>query len=109
MQIIIVRCGKVGTTIAEQLSSENHDVTVVDVKAYKVEFTANTFDAMGVVGNGINPEYAAATEIARLLRFPSAKEVDTFPKGRIELIRLKVKPEYRINGVKIYDIRNKFK
>ena len=38
----------------------------------------------------INPELAAAREAARLLRFPSAIEIDTFAKGRIELLRFKV-------------------
>ena len=33
----------------------------------------------------INPEMAAALEIARLLRFPSAIKIDTFAKGKIEL------------------------
>ena len=33
----------------------------------------------------INPEYAAAMEIARVLRFPSAIKIDTFAKGRIEV------------------------
>ena len=30
MQIIIVGCGKVGSTIAEQLSVEGHDIVIVD-------------------------------------------------------------------------------
>ena len=34
----------------------------------------------------INPEYAAATEIARILRFPSANKIDTFAKGRVEIL-----------------------
>ena len=29
MKIIIVGCGKVGTTLAEQLNRENHDITPV--------------------------------------------------------------------------------
>lgn len=38
----------------------------------------------------INPEYAAATEIARILRFPSAIEIDSFAKGRVELLKFVV-------------------
>ncbi|MCI9530351.1 MAG: Trk system potassium transporter TrkA [Lachnospiraceae bacterium] len=38
----------------------------------------------------INPEYAAASEIARLLKFPSAIKVDTFAKGRVELLQCKI-------------------
>lgn len=30
MKIIIVGCGKVGTTLAEQLNNEHHDITVID-------------------------------------------------------------------------------
>ena len=33
----------------------------------------------------INPEMATAREIARLLRFPAANEVQTFSRGRVEL------------------------
>ncbi len=36
----------------------------------------------------INPEYAAAVEMSRLLRFPSADKIDTFAKGRVELLNL---------------------
>lgn len=35
----------------------------------------------------INPEFTAAMEIARLLRFPSASKIDTFAKGKAELLQ----------------------
>lgn len=38
----------------------------------------------------INPEYAAAAEIARVLRFPSAIKIDTFTKGRVELLKFRI-------------------
>lgn len=38
----------------------------------------------------INPEYAAASEIARVLRFPSAIKIDTFAKGKIELLKFRI-------------------
>ena len=34
----------------------------------------------------INPEYAAAQEISRLLRVPSAFSVETFARGLVEVI-----------------------
>ena len=52
MQIIIVGCGNVGTTLTEQLSKEGHNITVVDTNAAKVENVANRYDVMGIVGNG---------------------------------------------------------
>ena len=41
----------------------------------------------------INPEFAAAVEISRLLRFPSADKIDTFAKGRVELLNLVITEE----------------
>ena len=38
----------------------------------------------------INPEEAAATEIARILRFPSANKIETFAKGKVELLKFTV-------------------
>ena len=52
MNIIIVGAGKVGTTIADQLSSENHNITIIDLNQKKVEEAEEEFDAMGIVGNG---------------------------------------------------------
>ena len=40
----------------------------------------------------INPELAAAQEIYRLLRFPSAIKIVTFARGRVELLKFKVLP-----------------
>ena len=52
MNIIIVGCGKVGTSLAERLSAESHDLVMVDLSAAKVEDASSRFDALGIVGNG---------------------------------------------------------
>ena len=156
MQIIIVGCGKVGRTLAEQLQEEESDITLIDVSSNVINSLEDDIDAMGIVGNGasintlmeagienadiliavtgsdemnllccliaqktghchtiarvrnpiyaneigfikkrlgvtmiINPELAAAQEISRLLRFPSAIKIDTFARGRVELLKWK--------------------
>ena len=38
MKIIIVGCGKVGTSLAERLSVEDHDLVMVDLSEQKVKF-----------------------------------------------------------------------
>lgn len=173
MKIIIVGCGKIGNSIAQQLRAENHDIVVVDNNAQKIDEATSTFDIMGVVGNGtdygvlveagideadlliavtgqdelnllccvlamqnenchtiarvrdplysrqqnifkeklgismiINPEFASAIEMSRLLRFPTAIKVDSFAKGKIELLNFKVKEEYSIQNMQVMDIRN---
>lgn len=52
MKIIVVGCGNVGITLAEQLSQENHDITVIDTRETVVENVTNLCDVLGVVGNG---------------------------------------------------------
>ena len=154
MNVIIVGCGTVGITLAEQLNKEGNNVTVVDLSAEKLKAIGAQNDVLTVLGNGatfatqreagiskadlliavtdsdelnllccmvakktgncqtiarlrnpdfsseadflkdelglamvINPEYAAAAEISRVLRFPSALRIDTFSKGRVELLK----------------------
>lgn len=52
----------------------------------------------------INPEQAAADEIARVLGFSSAMNVESFAKGRVRMIELKVTDEMNMAGKRIKDI-----
>ena len=38
----------------------------------------------------VNPEQATAVEISHLLRFPSAANIDTFARGRVEIVAFRV-------------------
>lgn len=171
MKIIIVGCGKVGTTLAEHLYEEGHDITIIDKHHEKLSRLADRIDVLGMEGNGasiitqreagvggsdlliattssdelnllccliakkagashtiarirdpeyfsemryireelnlsmvINPEQAAASEIARLIKFPSAIKIDTFARGRVELIKLVIPDESKLNGMKLTEI-----
>ena len=55
----------------------------------------------------INPEYAAAEEISRILRFPSAIKIDTFSKGRVELLKFKLPENSRLVGMSVRDVISK--
>ena len=55
----------------------------------------------------INPEQAAALEIARSLRFPSAIQIDTFAKGRVEILKFRVEEGSPLDDLKIVDITQK--
>ena len=52
LKIIIVGCGKVGSTLIEQLCKEGHDITIIDKRADKIQNMTNLYDVMGIVGNG---------------------------------------------------------
>lgn len=176
MNIIIVGCGKVGSTLAAQLNAEGNNVTIVDQDPVKVKALANKLDIMGVIGNGgsrstqkdagvdntdllvavtgndelnllsclmakkaancrtiarlknpeynidapylknelglamvINPELAAAKEISRILNFPSAIKIETFAKGRVELLTFKLPEDSRLVGMAIKDVESKLR
>ncbi len=55
----------------------------------------------------INPERAAAAVIARNLRFPAAINIDTFAKGRVEILKFKITEDSLLNGMRIADIVGK--
>ena len=174
MKIIIVGCGKVGTTLAEQLNNEHHDIMLIDKNAGVINSITERIDVMGVVGNGavykvqmeagiqetdlliattnsdelnmlccliakkagnchtiarirnpeydseiryireelglsmtINPEMAAAMEIARLLQFPSAIKIDTFAKGRIEILKFLVPDQSILDNMMVREVLTK--
>lgn len=170
MRIVIVGCGKVGTTLVEHLSAEGHDIVAIDNNQAILDNISNIYDVLGIYGNGasytvqqeaevskadlliattnfdelnmlccltakklgagntiarirspeysdqmiflrdelglsmhINPEFAAATEIFRILRFPSAQKIETFANGRIEIVDVKVSESSGISGNKLKD------
>lgn len=168
MNIIIVGCGKVGYTLVEALSNENHNIVVIDTRQDKLDLITDTLDVMGILGNGvshtvlmqagietadlliavtgsdeenllccviakkrghcqtiarirnpiynvemeflkkefginmiINPELTAANEISKVFQFPSAIRVDTFAKGRVELLHFKIGSNSPLIGLKL--------
>lgn len=56
----------------------------------------------------INPEFAVANEIARNLIFPAASKVETFVKGRLELVEFPVRENSPVIGYRLADIYSKF-
>lgn len=52
MRIVIVGDGKVGFTLAEQLSKEGHDIVLIDNNPKVLEEALETLDVMTVSGNG---------------------------------------------------------
>ena len=56
MRIIIVGCGKIGTTIIDSLVKEGHDVVAIDDNNDVVTEISNIYDIMCVCGNGADSE-----------------------------------------------------
>lgn len=160
LRIIIVGDGKTGFTLADHLSRERHDVTIIDTRDAALQRASDTLDVMCVKGSGtsitalresgveqcdmliavtnldevnmvccltgkhlgakytiarvrnfeytaaqpllkesmgidmlINPENDTAVEISRILRFPTAANIETFYRGRVELMSFRAREE----------------
>ncbi|MFH1413621.1 MAG: TrkA family potassium uptake protein [Candidatus Omnitrophota bacterium] len=69
MYVIIVGCGRVGAELAQLLSSEGHNVVVVDKNRSAFDRLGNTFNGLTSVGNGFDLE---------LLKQVGAEKADAF-------------------------------
>lgn len=174
MKIIIIGGGKVGYTLAKQLSTENHDIIVIDNNINALNHADETLDVMCIKGNGasvevmqqanvaysdlliavtdgdelnmiccvigkklgakhtvarirntdysskhnmlkeeleldlvINPEMDAAAEIALLLQFPFAANVETFANNMLEMVEFRVLESDPIINIKLMDLTKK--
>ena len=52
----------------------------------------------------INPEKATAREIARVLRFPAAMKLESFSKGRLELVEYRLAENSTLHGTQLSDL-----
>ena len=172
MDIIIAGTGKTGLTLARQLITEGHDLTLIDTDARVLESALERYDAMAVCGNcasmeillqagvkkadlliaatdadevnllccmtahgisqnihtiarirrpeyaeqvmtmrdvfplslTVNPEKRAALEIERLLKYPGFLHRDTFAKGRVEIVELRIDGQSKLKDVSLSEM-----
>ena len=57
----------------------------------------------------INPEQTCARELSRLIKFPGAVEIDSFAKGVVDLIKVKIKQDSVLADRKVMDCASLFK
>ena len=78
MRIVIVRAGKVGMALTQQLSAE-HRVTVIDQEPQLINNIINVYDVMGICGNGASYEIqmeAEASKAELLIATTSSDEIN---------------------------------
>lgn len=79
MKIIILGAGQVGGTLAENLASEQNDITVVDIDAARLEELTDRLDIRAVVGRGSYPSTlrdAGADDADMLIAVTNSDEVN---------------------------------
>lgn len=81
--------------------------TIARLRKREYSNSINLFkDDLGLA-MAINPNFSAASVVARVLRFPSAIQIDTFAKGRIEILKFRILENSPINDIKISDLSRK--
>ncbi len=53
MKIVIIGAGKISSAIIKHATAEGHEVTVVDSNAEVIQSIVDSYDCMGLVGNGL--------------------------------------------------------
>lgn len=76
MHIVIVGCGRVGSELAKLLSSEGHNVVIIDKKQSSFDRLGNTFNGITLVGNGFDPDILKAAGIEKADAFCSVTNGD---------------------------------
>lgn len=56
----------------------------------------------------VNPEFEAANEISRILRFPSAIKIEPFANGRVELAEIAIGGDNELIGKPVHIIHEKY-
>jgi len=79
LKIIVIGAGKVGCQIAQTLSSENHDIVIIEKDNIIQQSAQNSLDAMVILGNGANVltlEEAGIKKTDMLIAVTSSDEVN---------------------------------
>ena len=76
MNIIVVGGGKVGYSVAETLSAEGHDITVIDQNPATIEHISTALDVICVQGSAANPETLQAAQVEQADLLLAATEKD---------------------------------
>jgi len=78
MRIVVIGIGKVGSTVAEYLAREGHEVIIVDQNPDVVERMTSRYDVLGVCGNGATLEVQKQAGISRAKLVVSLTSSDEF-------------------------------
>jgi len=65
MYVIILGCGRVGSELAKLLSTEGHNVVVIDRSPAAFDRLGGTFNGLTIVGSGFDPDTLKAAGIEK--------------------------------------------
>lgn len=91
--------------IAKQLGTKHAIARVRDPRYLKqTGFMSNNLGIDMIV----NPDYEAAREAARLIRFPVAMKIEKFAQGQVEMVEIHIGKNHPFTDLPIIDFKSKF-
>ena len=78
MNIIVVGCGKIGTTILSSLVAEGHNVVALDSNPDTINEITNLYDAIGICGNGNDCDTLSEAGVEKAELFVAVTGSDEF-------------------------------
>ena len=78
MNIIVVGCGKIGTTILASLVAEGHNVVALDSNPETINEITNLYDAIGICGNGNDCDTLSEAGVEKAELFVAVTGSDEF-------------------------------
>ena len=76
MKIVLIGAGKVGYTLAQRLSEDNHDVIVIEQDAERIEVLRKYLEVLVVEGNGANPDLLESIGMSDTELFVAVTDAD---------------------------------
>lgn len=108
MKVIVVGCGKIGSTIISSLVDEGHNVVAVDTDPQVIDNLTNIYDIMGVCGSGTDCDTlkdAGVENTDLLVAVTTLDELNMLccfiarKMGAMHTIARIRKPEYNMNNI----------
>ena len=83
-----------------------HAISLLRNPAYieSTELLKQTMD----LSFSIHPDYVAAEEISRVLQFPAAIRVESFPDCRLEIVTFRIEENSRLDGIPLRKLGDRF-
>jgi len=76
MKVVIMGCGRVGSSLAARLSEEGHDVTVLDTRPDAFRRLPSNFKGKKHIGNGIDQDVLARIGLSEADAFIAVTQGD---------------------------------
>ncbi len=101
MKVIILGCGRVGSTLANQMIQESHEVTIIDRNSDAFRRLGPDFGGRTVLGNGTDDEILKKAGIEHADAFVAVTNGDNTNIMSVQIAKVKFKV---VNAIaRIYD------